>query len=180
MTTKLKAVGIKVIVDLVPNHASTDHEWFQAALASPSGSPERARFHFIKGRCLHSYSITRPPHSLTTRQRSGRITASERLAISLRWSLMDPLLSHIRRVVSPHIRQIPARLQLDQPGRYYRLRKDSAVLGRPRRGWIQGRCSRRLCQGSERGAAGEEVGDVEAVEAGHEPRRRGKARSSVV
>ena len=40
------ALGLKVIVDLVPNHTSDEHEWFQAALAAGPGSPERARYLF--------------------------------------------------------------------------------------------------------------------------------------
>lgn len=41
--------GLKVIVDIVPNHSSNRHEWFKAALASAPGSPERARYHFFEG-----------------------------------------------------------------------------------------------------------------------------------
>ncbi len=44
------AVGIRTIVDIVPNHVSVEHEWFKAALASEPGSPERARFWFREGR----------------------------------------------------------------------------------------------------------------------------------
>jgi alpha-glucosidase len=44
------ALGIRVIVDIVPNHCSDRHPWFQAALASRPGSPERARFWFRPGR----------------------------------------------------------------------------------------------------------------------------------
>jgi alpha-glucosidase len=42
--------GLRVIVDLVPNHCSNAHQLFQAALAAGPGSRERARFHFAAGR----------------------------------------------------------------------------------------------------------------------------------
>ncbi len=44
------ALGIRTIVDVVPNHVSDRHPWFQAALASQPGSPERARFWFRPGK----------------------------------------------------------------------------------------------------------------------------------
>ncbi|MDM7885857.1 alpha-amylase family glycosyl hydrolase [Curtobacterium sp. RHCKG23] len=40
---------IRVIVDVVPNHTSDQHEWFRAALAATPGSPERARYVFREG-----------------------------------------------------------------------------------------------------------------------------------
>lgn len=43
-------LGLKVIVDLVPNHFSDQHHWFKAALASSPNSPARNRFHFYDGR----------------------------------------------------------------------------------------------------------------------------------
>ncbi|MFW6775760.1 glycoside hydrolase family 13 protein [Nocardioides sp. CPCC 205120] len=43
-------LGLKVIVDLVPNHTSDQHPWFQAALAAGPGSPERERYMFVEGR----------------------------------------------------------------------------------------------------------------------------------
>ncbi|RZS90332.1 alpha-glucosidase [Motilibacter rhizosphaerae] len=42
--------GLKVLLDVVANHCSSDHPWFQEALAAAPGSPERARFVFRDGR----------------------------------------------------------------------------------------------------------------------------------
>ena len=43
-------LDIRITVDIVPNHFSSEHEWFRAALAAGSGSRERARFIFRPGR----------------------------------------------------------------------------------------------------------------------------------
>jgi alpha-glucosidase len=42
--------GIRTIVDVVPNHCSDAHPWFQAALAGGPGAPERDLFWFRPGR----------------------------------------------------------------------------------------------------------------------------------
>jgi alpha-glucosidase len=44
------AAGLRVIVDIVPNHSSNRHVWFTEALAAGPGSPERARYVFRRGR----------------------------------------------------------------------------------------------------------------------------------
>ena len=46
-------LGLKVTIDVVPNHFSDQHPWFQAALAAPPGSPERARFLFRPGQYMN-------------------------------------------------------------------------------------------------------------------------------
>ena len=43
-------LGLRVIVDLVPNHSSDEHAWFRAALETGPGSPERERYVFRDGR----------------------------------------------------------------------------------------------------------------------------------
>ena len=43
-------IGIRTIIDLVPNHVSDQHPWFLEALASPPGSAERSRFWFHPGK----------------------------------------------------------------------------------------------------------------------------------
>ena len=44
------ALGIRSIVDVVPNHCSDAHPWFRAALAGGPGAPERDLFWFRPGR----------------------------------------------------------------------------------------------------------------------------------
>ncbi len=46
MISRAHELGLRVIVDLVPNHTSDEHEWFRAALAAGPGSPERERYWF--------------------------------------------------------------------------------------------------------------------------------------
>src|SRR5215204_162540 len=43
-------LDLNVLIDIVPNHCSTEHPWFAAALSAGQASPERERFHFADGR----------------------------------------------------------------------------------------------------------------------------------
>ncbi|MFB6894518.1 alpha-amylase family glycosyl hydrolase [Kitasatospora sp. NPDC056327] len=43
-------LGLRIIVDLVPNHSSDQHEWFRRALREGPGSPLRERYHFRPGK----------------------------------------------------------------------------------------------------------------------------------
>ena len=49
LAVALKREGIKVMVDIVPNHSSDEHVWFQEALKSPIGSNARDRYIFRDG-----------------------------------------------------------------------------------------------------------------------------------
>ena len=50
MLAEAHALGIKVIVDVVPNHTSNEHAWFTEALAAEPGSPARDRYVFRDGK----------------------------------------------------------------------------------------------------------------------------------
>jgi alpha-glucosidase len=50
MVSAAHVAGIRVLVDLVPNHTSDQHAWFQRALTAPEGSAEREFYHFKDGR----------------------------------------------------------------------------------------------------------------------------------
>lgn len=52
--------GIKVTMDLVPNHTSSAHPWFQAALAAGPGTAARDRYIFRDGRGLDG---SEPPNN---------------------------------------------------------------------------------------------------------------------
>jgi len=49
MLNEAHASGLRVLLDLVPNHVSDQHAWFRRALEAPPGSPARARFIFRPG-----------------------------------------------------------------------------------------------------------------------------------
>ncbi|MBB5869299.1 alpha-glucosidase [Allocatelliglobosispora scoriae] len=50
LIAEARELGIRVIVDIVPNHISDEHAWFQAALAAGPGSAERDLFWFRPGK----------------------------------------------------------------------------------------------------------------------------------
>ena len=90
MSAALHAAGIKLIADIVPNHSSNRHVWFQEALASPRGSDARERYIFRDGmgRTVRSRRRTGSPcsaarpgsasRSRTARPASGTCTSSPR------------------------------------------------------------------------------------------------------
>jgi len=50
LIAQARARGLRVIVDVVPNHTSSDRHWFVEALAGGPGSSARDRYHFRDGR----------------------------------------------------------------------------------------------------------------------------------
>ena len=50
MVAEAHRLSLRVMIDLVPNHSSSEHEWFQKALKAAPGSKERSYYHFKDGR----------------------------------------------------------------------------------------------------------------------------------
>ena len=57
-------VGLRVLLDIVPNHTSDQHPWFRAALADGPGSPMRDRYVFRDGRGVNG---DEPPNDWQSR-----------------------------------------------------------------------------------------------------------------
>ena len=112
-------LGIRTIVDIVPNHVSDQHPWFEAALAAGPGSPLRDRFWFRPG---SGPDGSLPPNGWTSN--FGDVA----------WSRTKDPDGTRRRVVPPPVLPGPARPQLGAPGRPPGARGRAALLVRPRRG----------------------------------------------
>ncbi|HSC03925.1 MAG TPA: glycoside hydrolase family 13 protein [Solirubrobacteraceae bacterium] len=63
MIAEVHELGLRVLLDLVPNHVSDQHFWFQEALRAGPGSNERTRFIFRNGRGLNG---AEPPNDWTS------------------------------------------------------------------------------------------------------------------
>ena len=110
--------GIRTIIDIVPNHCSDEHPWFQAALAAPPGS-RRAR------------AVLVPP-----RPRRARRPAAEQLAVDLRRPGLDPDDRPGRHAGEWYLHLFAPEqpdFNWDNPEVRGRVRGHPAVLVRPRR-----------------------------------------------
>ena len=127
---ELHAAGIRVILDIVPNHTSDQHAWFSRR--PPPIQRARAR--------LLRVQVAAP----------GRV-AAEQLARDVRWAGLGPgsgerSTSRGRLLPAP-VRAGAARPELGEPGRPRRLRADVALLVRPRGRRVPDRRRARADQG---------------------------------
>ena len=124
--------GVKVIIDLVPNHTSSEHAWFQAALAAGPGSRERARYLFRDGKGEHG---EQPPNDwVSVFGGPGWTRVTEADGSPGQWYL------HLFDVTQP---------DLDWTNEEVRagVRRRPAVLAGPRRRRLPGRRGARPGQG---------------------------------
>lgn len=77
MVAKAHELGLKVIVDLVPNHTSDEHAWFKEALAAAPGSPERDRYIFRDGNGEHGELPPNDWHSVFGGNGWTRVTGAD-------------------------------------------------------------------------------------------------------
>ena len=109
--------GIKVTMDLVPNHTSSQHPWFQAALAAGPGTAQRERYIFRDGR---GAAGAKPPNnwvSVFGGPAWTRVTEPDGTPGQWYLHLFDA------RAAGP---------ELGQPRGFRRFREDAAVLAGPR------------------------------------------------
>jgi len=104
LVARAHGLGLRVVVDLVPNHCSSDHPAFRAALSAGPGSPERQRFLFRDGRGPLG---SRPPNDWQSMFEGPAWTR-----------VLDDA---ARAVVPAPVRYQPARLELGPPRRPRRL-----------------------------------------------------------
>ena len=108
-------LGLKVLVDLVPNHTSSEHAWFRAALAAGPGSPERERYIFRDGRGANGEEPPNNWPSVFGGRGWTRVTEADGIP---------------RPVVPAHLRRHPARPELEPPRGGRRVPRHPAVLVR--------------------------------------------------
>ena len=123
-------LGLRVVVDLVPNHTSDQHEWFQAALAAGPGSPERAPL-----------PLPRQPRG---RRTAPRPTTGSRSSAARRGPRSDDGQWYLHLFDST-----PARPRLAQPRGAGDVRGRPALLARPRRRRLPRRRGARPVQGGQ-------------------------------
>ena len=128
MLAAAHARGIRVIVDLVPNHSSDQHVWFQEALAAEPGSPARARYLFRDGR---GPAGDEPPNNW------------ESVFGGPAWTRTTNPDGTPGQWLPAPVRHHPARLRLGEPRGAGRVPRHPAFLARPRRRRLPCRCGAR-------------------------------------